>query len=396
MKTKLLFLFLTITIACDQTPAATQEKECEIEFSSQVVDYAQAFKDLYSYSLSSDIQQRPNYLQPNQILPKLHSHFASGLCKSKDGELDVYFIDSLPNGLAREISPESSTGFAILNNSFWEEVYRIQKLNLRVGFLVNPGKHQFAGYYNGYYKHIVFDILANPGTAKHELRHHEQYATLEEVKAKTSYFSVFDSERVQPNQVPSTCIYPAARFFGELDANTYQFSTWLGAFNIHQLEDKIDRTKANHFPHLELFLGFLNYPKLASQWLENKDCPDDLLGAINLIIQKTEAFHQFLGPKIAKFKHASTIHYNNLNALDRCKKDLDNSFLCKKVEEDISKYNRASVNFLREIYAAIEEESKRRPLYISDELKKLNKETDDSLLKNSGGYLLLKDLKGYN
>jgi hypothetical protein len=378
----LLVALLLLEVACLRSEASSQAPEqCKLAPPTEIsradlTEYRKLVREIYAYSLGTDKLGRPASLQPDTVLPRLHPWFQEGksFCKESSEEMTILRLAPIPDQVIAEISAFSGSdvwGIGVLNGDFWRDVARIQNAGVEAAFLMNPGEYEFAGYYSPEFRHIVFDILANPGTPTHEFRHHEQYMAVQGATPPVQQAAPLSS------QYSPDCQVAARRFFDELDATSFQIRHWIPTLKFDDSVFSEDKGSLPLFPHLELLQGFLNYPALAAGWVEAESCPAQLADLVGNIKRRTQRYQsQMVGP-IGDYKQLSTGYIADLPTATNTteKQDLD--------------------NLRSRIQASLNSEATARPQDLRSMLMTIPQQDRSFLSSISGGFKFLNEFKGY-
>ena len=217
----------------------------------------------------------PPPLQPTTVLETLNPWFREGLSQEKTlgdrysgyelKKIPSYVFDNLKEAT---LGSEPRISFAVLTKQFWQRVYELQKKGLRVAVLSNSETENISGLFLPDQNLIAFDILAEPGTLKHEFRHYQQFTT-------------FWPSRVPAKILSERCIRDASQAFEEIDATEFELSTYRGiSFEIQNSVTLKDAA----FPQVELFEINMFYPIAAGDYVNSSsNCPRQLVDSIRKI-----------------------------------------------------------------------------------------------------------------
>jgi hypothetical protein len=144
------------------------------------------------------------------------------------------------------------------------------------------------------------------------------------------------------------------------------------------------------FPHLELLMGFLNYPPLAAAWVEVEDCPQPFADMVHQIKVRTQRFQGQLVGAVSRYKSMSVSYLVDLPELKTA---------CAKGDAGGCEQASVSKKDLDDLRGALEvalnKEAEARPREIRAMLEQLPAEDREFLSSASGGFKFLNEGKGY-
>lgn len=231
-------------------------------------------KSMYEQKIISAHSNGDNdpYWTPEVVLPQISSWFRLGRglvqLESVSEDFLVYHLAPLPDELMNKLEKvllKERFSLAILTMQFWMEVQQAQKQGLKIAFISSKSPSAASGVYFHELNLIGLDILSEPGTLPHELRHHEQYR-----KVSLGYI---------PKALNFTCLRQMSHAFGEIDATTFELGLYDGIekeFNA-LLNDPKPGSFHLMFPQADFLNISLNYPLTMSQMIKNSsDCPSEV------------------------------------------------------------------------------------------------------------------------
>lgn len=237
-------------------------------------------------------QSRPERLKASEILKAIHPWLQKGvgLTEVSRGEFTyLTFSRSIPETIASAILEKAfdderfDSGFLFLQKSFWKFAKQngnpdsSEKTGLGIAFLTESPQ-PIAGVYFSDYRLIAFDVYSSTSTLAHELRHHSQRTSDEELKV------------TYPSSTPvltQECRESLRKYFGEFQATLIQFPYWARALKhvplIPKNEAEILRLKDRSKIALkEMILANLLYPVDSAYWVsDNKSCTEPVRRLVN-------------------------------------------------------------------------------------------------------------------
>lgn len=353
------------------------------------------YQKLRDFMLKFDTIQnltgRDSQYSEKEVLRRLHPWFSQkgALCLREDFDTNILLMSKIPLDLIRnlkEIEDQSVNGIGILNSSFWEKVREIQETGLQVGFY----RHQKSWEYGGYYRSrglsnrgknplIAFDIFANPGTARHEFRHHQQH--------QNSNYSFIPNRPVNHSD---RCIAAFRSYLGELEATTYQLIDWKGSFSLQSYTDS-ENSGAFFYPQLVNFTGHLYYPISAKQRVKDAGCGDSLLFVIDKISENIYSFSEVLIPLVNSQKGLAKKYSLLLGSLSSCEETKPCS-----TREKLKATKKRMRLVSSKIDRLILKEASLRPFYIKGLFEDHLSSSEINFFFNSiGAFKLIYSLEGY-
>lgn len=366
----------------DRAPAMQTDLKCSPKGNARSTaptrkEYQQLKLHLEQFIDPAD-QIRPPEYQPLTILGRLHPWFAANICAKTWSEQTIFILPSIPGYVIDDIrdaaQPEKKNGIAILNAEFWQEVSAIQEKGLKVAFLQFTKDFEVAGVYSGEEKLVGFDVFANPGTPRHEYRHHLQH------QAELASRKRFD---LNPK-----CKSSVGRFLGELDSTTLQIESWVGVFDNIETEDISGDVR--NYPQSNFLYANLSYPTVAAEWIDRSSCPSDLIAAIDVLVSKTGAALREITKRTTRLAglHATLVQIEKERSR-QCPDAGDSSFTCTSLANRAARIRNEAREIKTQINAALVQEAKARPVYIREEFNKMSPRTRVKMDRSSGAYHLL-------
>lgn len=376
----LALLFCTVLLGACEGPAADSKIHTEKKVISR--EGVSDLRSRYELTLITGSEQgdQDPFWTPEALLPNLHSWFQVGeglKQKRKLADYVVYELRTIPSEVLADLDavliPNRYT-LAILTKDFWHEVRDAQKKGFRIVFISSFSPSRVSGVYFHGYKIIGLDIQAEPGTLPHELRHAEQYKTID--------------LRYSPQTLSESCMADMSRAFGEIDATTFEMPLY---FEIEKEFESIHESgHAFHllaFPQLTLLDINLNYPTSVSEKvIKNKSCPTEII----LTMSKLASFFYERQTLIASLlgkvtgSVAQNVRLNAALVTNHC--DIQNSDICTTLNSQLDRVLQSDLAQKLEFEQVLHEEVKNRRPTVAAELEKLPAAIQKDLCNRALGY----------
>lgn len=376
----LALLFCTVLLAACEGPAADLKihSEKEVITSEGVSDLRSQYE--LAFITGSEQGEQDPFWTPEALLPKLHSWFQVGeglKQKRRLADYVVYELRTIPSEVLADLDavliPNRYT-LAILTKDFWHEVRDAQKKGFRIVFISSFSPSRVSGVYFHGYKLIGLDIQAEPGTLPHELRHAEQYKTID--------------LRYSPQTLSESCMADMSRAFGEIDATTFEMPTY---FEIEKEFDSIYGSNlAFHlltFPQLTLLGINLDYPDSVSQKvIKNNSCPREIIQTMaklkNYFSERRSLITRLLGQVTGSVAQVPQLDA----ALVKNHCDLQDGDTCAKLKTQRDNVLQFGLAQKLEFEQVLHEEVKNRRPTVAAELEKLPAAIQKDLCNRALGY----------
>lgn len=339
--------------------------------------------------------------RPETVLPALDTYFQINktvLKKSIDGH-EALILTKIPANILTALmnaafDDKHSTGFAVLQSSFWKMIGDLQSQGFITGFLVPDASFLVNGVYFPDKKAILVDVLANQSVLIHEYRHHQQRMRL--------------MSRLTPEvgkiSLSMDCLAEASQFFGEVDSTNMELTSWIGVFQMFDVtpafhkqimtsENRFDWDK-NKCSQASEIQANLIYPFNASKWLKPDHCP-------NVLIETAKAIGQLAQAEADEASNYGVqlleLRYKHLNLqqklLTTCKSNPSDS-KCADLPETIAAIPSKAQELKDEFDQYIQKESISRPEKIRQILQGLPHELHADLCKYASGFENLNNCQG--
>jgi hypothetical protein len=347
---------------------------------------------------------------PETVLLRLHSWLAEhkGLTRETvDGHSALILNDlseKVFNDLIDETFPENfKSGFEILQGSFWKGIQDLRDQGVQVGFLEPDPQFKVSGVFFSERKLILVDIFASEGTLTHETRHYLQSVQLQKREEQAESF------RYNENDAPlgDDCLAQASRFFAELDATTTELPIWQGVFETLNTTPGWHKTAKQgdldpvRFPQISLLQDNLDYPGMAAAWLQNSDCPYELMNVVGQIKRATDQVATQITSQYAeklftlRMEDLHDWSYENTRCTSAPTLDPSIAPACTQRATRIGLIPQESETLSSEIDSQIAAESTARPVLIRRLLSTLSDDLQKQLCRHAQGFEFLSDCETY-
>lgn len=283
MKTNILkIIILTSLLGCQNAQSKKNNPENDYNRSykidaSIINDIKSEYLKIPGVNLSHNEYKDVDFFSVDKFLEKIHPWFRLGIglkgpVKVSEEfefyelkEIPEFVIDALNVGLLQE-----RFSLAVITKEFWNLVSETQNKGFRIGFISHKSPRKVSGVYFHSLNFIGLDIFSEPGTLPHELRHVQQFRSIEKYKnLKTNSNEI--------NDLSEECLRSISSAVGELDATSSEMIYYKGIENEldfnYFLQPKFnDLNHLDIYPQVALFNINMSYPYLAIDWVLNSSC----------------------------------------------------------------------------------------------------------------------------
>lgn len=357
-----------------QTSELPPNNEDQIYHLSPQGDFVQKMLPvLDSVDKSSDsLKNRPESLHPRKFLQLLHPAFSHILMsEEKIGQYSFIPFRNFPQKLRDDIlsvtSPsENRTGYALLMQNTWEEIFRLQDEGFVIGVLDTKPEARIGGIYSDNTRRIGLDVLASEPTLIHEYQHALQYDAIRQTR----------TGRIAG--LTGDCYRSLSSMFAEADATNVELPHWSGLMARIEYEpdwyrDR-DRMLAEDdpisYPFAQDFATLLSYPAsmayVATLNLDDKSCPIK-------VREFAEKVHHRLSMKDSEIRRISYMIGSGRNSLKRSWKSyfeagclIDGTSIDPEISDNSCLRNLENQIYMRQV---IEENRSKYESLLEEEIK---------------------------